>query len=1025
MKSLNFCRKNSLNRHWSLICLSAVIVVAGAVNSICALDPNRELSQFPHDRWSTETGFPGGTIYAITQSADGYLWLGTEKGLVRFDGLTFQLIQHSDTPELPAGPVLGLIADADGNLWIRLQSPSIVRYRNGKFEEVLTALERIEPRITSMNLGQDNKVLLSTFENGILRYNGEKFVALVSKAEIPNSIIISITETEAGDIWMGTRDSGLNRFSEQQFSAISDGLPDRKINCLLPIGNRELLIGTDKGLVRWDGSRLTNTALPQELSQVQILTMLKDRDANIWIGTDKLGLLRFNSGGIAFMSKQDQLRTGAITALFEDREGNLWAGNDEGIERFRDCAFMSFSEGLPSEKNGAVFADSENRIWFAPLAGGLSWLKENQVKNESIDGLAEDIVYSIAGGKDDLWIGRQRGGLTHLNFTGTSLTAKTYTQKDGLAQNSVYAVYESRDGAVWAGTLSGGVSRLKSGEFTNYTAANGLAANAVTAIAETADGTMWFATPNGLNALSYGNWRTLKMPDGLPSENIVALFRDSSDVLWIGTAKGLAFLDSSGQIRTVPENLAPLRESILGAAEDKNGFLWISSAAQVLRVNREKLLNGSADDDAIRQFGLPDGLESLEGVKRNRSVIADSAGRVWFSMARGISMIDVNRLKNDSVPALVQIQTISADGKPLELEDNLRISGAHQRLTLKYTGLSLSIPERVRFRYKLDGFDKDWSEPTAAREAVYTNLSPGFYTFHVIASNSDRVWNSQAAIIDFEIAPMFWQSGWFRVLCAVGFVLGIIALYGFRLHRVTQRLNARFEERLAERTRIAQELHDSLLQGFVSVSMQLNVAVDNVPADSPSKRQFSRILELMSRVSEEGRHTLRGLRASQIDDAGNLEQSFADVRQELTAAQQAEFRVIVEGSPQTLRALTRDEVYHIGREALLNAYRHSKAKKIEIIVEYGAKYLRITVRDDGCGIDQDVVQTGREGHWGLIGMRERAEKIGARLKVLSRLGGGTEIELFVPHHIAFENQSSNRIFDWFSKFSKRSKEQNK
>jgi ligand-binding sensor domain-containing protein/signal transduction histidine kinase len=1024
---LNFCRKNQLNRNRSLICLLAVFAVACAVSSIYALDPNRGLIQFPRDRWGMETGFPGGTIYAITQSADGYLWLGTEKGLVRFDGFNFQLIQHSDTPALPAGPILGLIADADGNLWIRLQSPSIVRYRNGKFEDVLTSLERIEPRITSMNLGKDNKILLSTFENGILRYNGEKFVTLASKAETPDSIIISIAETENGDIWMGTRDAGLNRLSEQKFSAITEGLPDQKINCLLPVGIGELLIGTDKGLVRWNGSRLTKSGLPEMLNQIQILTMLKDRDANIWIGTDKLGLLRLSSDGITSLDKLNQTGNGAITALFEDREGNLWTGNDEGIERFRNCAFVTYSasDGLPSEKNGAIFADPENRIWFAPLEGGLFWLNGNQVKNIAVDGLAEDIVYSIAGGRDDLWIGRQRGGLTHLRFTGNSLNAKTYTQKDGLAQNSVYAVYQSRDGAVWAGTLSGGVSRLKNGEFTTYTIANGLAANAVTSITETADAAMWFATPSGLNVLSNGNWRMFAMKDGLPSENIVSLLRDSSDILWIGTVKGLAFLDSSGQIRNIPENLAPLRESILGLTEDKNGFLWVATANHVLRVNREKLLNDSASEADIREFGLPDGLESIEGVKRSRSVGTDAAGRVWFSLGRGISMVDVSRLKIDSVPALVQIQRVAADGTAVELQDDLRIPSVRQRITFKFAGLSLSIPERVKFRYMLEGFDQGWSEPTYMREADYTNLSPGLYSFRVIASNSDGVWNSQPAIIRFEIAPMFWQTWWFRVVCLIVLALGIIGLYRLRLHRVTRRMNVRFEERLAERTRIAQELHDSLLQGFVSVSMQLNVAVDNVPADSPSKRQLSRILELMGQVTDEGRHTLRGLRSSQNDDAGNLEQSFADIRQDFTAQKQAEVRVIVEGSPRVLRAITRDEVYHIGREALLNAYRHSKAKQIEIIVEYNPKSLRVLVRDDGCGIDQDVLQAGRDGHWGLIGMRERAEKIGARLKVLSRVGGGTEVELFVPQHIAFEKQTAGRRFGWIFKSFTLNKEKNK
>jgi ligand-binding sensor domain-containing protein len=1019
LKSLNFCHRLRAKAFALLLCLTAVCLTALSVQPIYALDPHRAISQFPHDRWGSENGFPGGTIYAITQTSDGYLWLGTEKGLVRFDGLNFQLFQHGNTPALPAGPVLGLLADTDGNLWIRLQNPSIIRYRKGKFEDVLTKLGRIEPRITSMSSGKNNEVLLSTFENGILRYDGENLNAVAAKADLSRSLVISMAETPAGEIWLGTRDAGLIRLNNQEFTVITENLPDLKINCLLPIENGELLIGTDKGIVRWDGRRLTDNGMPPELNQVQILTIIKDRDSNIWIGTDRFGLLRLNQDGIASLDNVNQTKSGAITALFEDREGNLWAGSDEGIERFRDSAFATFtaSEGLNTDKNGAIYADSENRLWLAPLTGGLTRFDKNRAENVTVDGLAQDIVYSITGGdRNDLWIGRQRGGLTHLTFDGSAIAAKTFTTKDGLAQDSVYTVYRSLDGSIWAGTLSGGVSRLRDGKFTNSTTANGLAANAVTAIAESSDqSTMWFATPNGLNSLSNGIWKTFNTENGLPSENIISLFADSSGFLWIGTAKGLAYIGLSGQIKILPETPGFLSESVLGLAEDKNGWLWMATTNHVVRVNRQKLLNNSPGDEDFSEYGIADGLRSVEGVKRSRSVVADAFGRVWFSLKRGVSMVDTKRLKSVSIPALVQIQSISVDGKLLELNDGVRISSAMQRLNFTYAGLSLSIPERVKFRYRLEGFDKDWSDATDAREAVYTNLSPGSYNFRVIAGNSDGIWNSREASCKFEIAPMFWQTGWFRVLCVIAAAFVMVGLYRLRLQRITNRLNARFEERLAERTRIAQELHDSLLQGIVSVSMQLNVAVENVPADSSSKRHLSRILELMSQVTNEGRNTLRGLRLSNNDQNDSLEQSFAEIPQDFADFKSANFRVIVEGSPRRLHRMVRDEVFHIGREALINAFRHSKAKKIEIVVEYAAKYLRILVRDDGCGIESNIVDTGREGHWGLIGMRERAEKIGAKLKVWSRADAGTEIELTVPEYVAFEKRSANRSRRWFSK----------
>jgi signal transduction histidine kinase len=403
--------------------------------------------------------------------------------------------------------------------------------------------------------------------------------------------------------------------------------------------------------------------------------------------------------------------------------------------------------------------------------------------------------------------------------------------------------------------------------------------------------------------------------------------------------------------------------------------------------------------------------------------VADPLGRIWFSMNRGLSVVDPSRVANSSAPALVHIQTISADGAPVDLQNPVRISADCQRITFGFAGLSLSVPERVRFRYALDGFDPGWSEPKTATEAIYTNLGPGSYRFRVIASNSDGLWNSAEAVIRFEIEPLLWQTWWFRLLIVLAGVFVMVALYQLRLRSLTRQLNVRFEERLAERTRIAQDLHDTLLQGVLSASMQLHVAVERLPDDSTAKPPLSRILQLMGQVIEEGRNAVRGLRSSNSDSL-DLEQAFSRIRQELAVqndmGEQIGFRVIVEGRPRSLHPVIRDEVYRIGREALVNAFRHSRAKIIEVEVEYAAKRLRILVRDDGCGISPQVLQSGREGHWGLAGMRERAERIGARLKLRSRVASGTEVELSVPSYVAFQTQPSQRWpLRWLARLSTR------
>jgi signal transduction histidine kinase len=590
-------------------------------------------------------------------------------------------------------------------------------------------------------------------------------------------------------------------------------------------------------------------------------------------------------------------------------------------------------------------------------------------------------------------------------------------------------VHQSRDGAVWAGTLSGGVSRFADGRFTTYTAANGLASNSVTAIVEGADATMWFGTSNGLSSLSKGAWKTYHVKDGLPSDAINCLTEDpnQSGVLWIGTATGVVVLDN-GQLSTPSHLPALLQDEIVGIDADSRGGLWIVTSSRVLRVNRDKLLHGLLTEFDVREYGIADGLLGTEGVKRHRSITRDARGRIWFSMRHGLSVVDPSRAAASAPPALVHLQSITADGEPLPMpastdtQARVRIPSGRQRVTFNFVGLSLSVPERVRYRYKLEGFDRAWSEPVAAREAVYTNLGPGPYRFHVMASNSDGLWSETDMSIPFDIDPAVWQTRWFQGASVLAFLAAIAGLYRFRVQQMTKQLNVRFEERLAERTRIAQELHDTLLQGFVSASMQLHVAADQVPAESAAKPTINRVLDLMSRVIDEGRNAVRGLRTPPAAGGDDLEQAFYRAQQELAVAGTSEFRVIVEGRPRPLHPVVRDEVHRLGREALMNAFHHASAKHIEVELEYAAHHLRMLVRDDGVGMDPDVLQSGRQDHWGLSGMRERAERMGARLRLWSRTGAGTEVELSVPGHVAFVTPSAaNGVTraGWFTRWRSR------
>jgi ligand-binding sensor domain-containing protein/signal transduction histidine kinase len=1049
LRSLSTFPNEGFGRRWFFKWAIAGLAAVCFAGSASAIDPNRMVSQYMHDSWGTEKGFPGGSVSAIAQTTDGYLWVGTDKGLIRFDGLNFRRFEQSNPNSFVIGPIRALLADAQENLWILLQNTKLFRYHDGTLD---LSRGEAENGVTAMGQGTAGAIVLSSLAMGTLTHNGNRFLTVLpapapadsaapphgetpdersarlswstgvmpDRLAAPTSAVISIAATTDGKIWLGTEDRGLFYLREGRVYAAANGLPGMKVNCLLPADNSELWVGTNQGVWHWNGTELTRAGVPSALLHVEVLSMIRDRDSNSWVGTTR-GLLRFNANGVSSLATGTSEAPVAVTALFEDREGNLWVGSGRGLERLRDSAFATYPvPGLKSQSMGPLYVGPDDRTWVAPIEGGLRWLKGEEGGSVTAAGLSHDSVYSITGsGQNDVWVGRQRGGLTHLRLHG-AVTATTYTQADGLAQNSVYAVYESHDGTVWSGTLSGGVSELRNGHFTTYTTANGLASDTVSSIAEGSDGTMWFGTPRGLSALAKNGWRTYTVRDGLSSQDVNCLLRDSTGVLWIGTAEGLAFL-SAGHLQVphgVPDWLQ--HEPIFGMAEDRNGWLWIATASHVLQVKRSSLMGEVLKEPDFREYGLADGLRGTEGVKRYQSVVADSQGRVWFSTNRGLSVVNPTRGTVNSVPALVHIEAVLADGSPFDLGGPIRVPAAKQRTTFRYVGLSLSNSERVRYRYKLDGFDHGWSEPVTNLEAAYANLGAGSYRFRVMASNGDGLWNGSEAAVGFEVVPAHWQAWWFRLACVLFAGLATLVVYRVRIHQLTQLLNVRFEERLAERTRIAQDLHDTLLQGVLSASMQLHVAVDQLPDDSPARTTMNRVLHLLGLVIEEGRNTLRGLRSS-LDYAYDLEVLFSRIPQEVDNQQVTDFRVVVEGQSLPLRPVIRDDVYRIGREAVVNAFRHSRASSIEVLLEYAPSQLRILVRDDGCGIDSLVLQSGRAGHWGLSGMRERAERIGARLTVFSRTGGGTEVELRVPSDIAFASHPSRLASKWLTSFHRRQK----
>ena len=1016
-----------------------------------ALDPNRTIAQYIRERWSANRGFNSGAVNALTQTPDGYLWIGTEKGLIRFDGSSFRAFERASPTSFPIGPVQALMVDAGGNLWIVLKSTQILRYFNGKFEP---GHDEAQFAITSVASLRDGTVLLSSLALGALGYRANKYQALTSADQStanetaitadnlssrlssatgvathrfaePNSAVISMAETRDGRVWLGTRDRGLFYISQGRVVASGQKLPSPKVNCLLALDHGEdhgeLWIGTDGGLVhlagtpQLAGTGSASTEVPPSLRHTPIFSMVRDRDLNVWLGTAD-GLVRVNANGVS-VDNSATPADGPVTALFEDREGNLWAGGSHGIQCLRDSAFITYSvAGLHSESTGAIYVDPGDRVWYAPIEGGLYWMQGEKSGSVTNDLLSQDAIYSIAGNERELWIGRQQGGLTSLRYTGGSFAAKTYTQANGLAQNSVYTVHQNPDGTVWAGTVSAGISRLKDGKFTTYTVADGLGANSVTCIEDGPNRTMWFGTLGGLTELANGAWRTYTVHNGLPADNVRSLLRDSDGILWIGTTSGLAFL-SSGHISVAGAGREPLREPVLGLADDHRGFLWIATSNHVLRIRREALLQGHTLDTDIREYGLADGLRGTEGVKRDRSVAKDSQGNIWFSLNLGLSVVHPGRANPAPSPAVARVETILVDGNPVALQGPIRIPPTQRRLVIDYSALSLTAFDQLHFRYRLDGFDHGWSEPVTTRQAIYTNLGPGSYRFRVAASTSYDLWKGSEATIPFRIEPAFWQAWWFQLSCLLSLICLLWLIYRLRLHQISRQLDMRVEERTNERTRIARELHDSLLQGFQGLLLHLQAAQRMLPArPEDAKRALEKVLDQGDQALAEARSAVRDLRASTAVD-NDLAQALAATGKELDAQGNAvQFRVIVEGKPRNLDPMLQHEVYRFAREALRNAFNHARARNIEAELTYEDLRFLLRIRDDGVGIAPNVLGQGsRPGHWGLPGMRERAQSLGGQMELWSESGAGTEIQLTIPAPIAYDEPLPEKFHFWRKK----------
>ncbi len=526
-------------------------------------------------------------------------------------------------------------------------------------------------------------------------------------------------------------------------------------------------------------------------------------------------------------------------------------------------------------------------------------------------------------------------------------------------------------------------------------------------------GRIWFGfAEEKVASLDNGSIRVYTAADGLRVGVVESIFPYGGH-LWVGGSRGLALLENS-RFRSITPSDKETFADVSGVIETEDGNLWLNESRGITHVDVSELRRLLSEHASGARYELFDSLDGLPGYTPQSNAFPTALqgkdGRLWFTSTRGVAWLDPTNLSKNTLAPPVVIKSVIADGKSYDQANHLQMPAGTSKLQFNYAGLSLAVPERVMYRYQLEGFDRDWQSSSVPGVAYYTNLSPGDYIFRVIASNNSGLWNTTGASLNFSVLPAFYQTKWFYSLCALCCAALLGGLYRIRIRQVSAQVRGRLEERLAERERIARELHDTLLQGIQGLVLRFQAAADRLPAQEPVRTQLEDALERADQVLSESRDAVKNIRGSSGGEA-ELAQTLAATGKQLAQAHLGQFRASVEGTARELHPIVREEALQIAREALTNAFQHAKAELVEVEVSYGEAELHVRVRDDGQGMNDDVLRTGRPGHWGLLGMRERAKKIRASLTLWSKPGAGTEIDLRVPSPVAYRSRSSRR-FGW-------------
>ncbi len=1007
-------------------CLTCIVLLAGTVH---ALDPNKHITQYIHTSWRIQDGSLPAGMFSITQTSDGFLWFSAlAQGVYRFDGVRF--LPFVPPAKLGSMHIEDIFADHSGGLWA-IGDHEIAHLKDG----AVTAhfdLEGIGGR-AGISRDPDGSLWITRASNRVsdapLCHITDRAAKCFGKSDaMPISPANSVLADGEGGFWVGGQTTLVHwRAGVSQIYPI-EGLKSNTGD----VGINGLARGTDGSL--WVGIAAAGPGLglgqlrdgvfrpfvtPKfDGSKVSVLDMIFDGGGSLWVASLGKGIFRIHGDVVEHYGGTDGLSSDTASALFEDREGIVWAATTNGIDSFRDPRIATFSalEGLGNDEVTGVLASHDGTIWIANAG--------------SLDHIVNGSVSSIRTG-------------------------------NGLPGHQVASMIEDHAGNMWVG-VDDGLYLFKSGRFRRLSEPNHKPLGLVVGMTEDVDGNIWAECAG--NPRKLVRIRDFQVVEEFTSSQVPpghTLAPDPRGGLWIGTLKGDLALFRHGVVEKFPLNpkgnpvshqiIADADGSVLAASEDglvglrqhkvqrmtkKNGLpcdsvisfiednakrWWLYTGCGVVELPDSELQRWWANPEAVVQTHVDDVFDGArpQGGPSFNSAASTSDGRVWFASGFVLQMVDPSRLSEKALPAQAYIESLVADRQEFKATPNLKVPPNPRDLQIDYTSPTFLIPQQVNFRYRLDGYERDWHEAGTRRQAFYTDLPPGKYSFRVIACNSDGVWSESAAKLDFSINPAYYQTNWFRALCACIFLALLWAAYQLRVRQLQHQFDVTLEARVSERTRIARDLHDTLLQSAHGVLLRFQTVSQLLP-DRPmeAKEKLDNAIDQTADFITEARDEVQGLRDS-TTQSNDLAMAISTLGEELTTdstSHRPAFRVAVEGEARNLHPILRDEIYKIAAEALRNAFRHAQARKIEVELRYDNEQFRLRVRDDGKGVDPAILSgRGSEGHFGLPGMRERAALIGGKLVVWSEVDAGTEVELRVPASTAYATAQRS---SWFSRKAK-------